>query len=164
MEKLISIILPTFNGSQYIKSAIESILAQSYKNWELIIIDDGSTDMTEAIVFNYVNANSNIKYFKNEKNIGIQKSLNKGLHLAKGEYIARIDDDDEWIDKEKLKKQLDFFKDNREYVLLGTGVIMSNYNGNLIKYLLPEKDKEIRLRILSKNCFAHPTVMYKKEM
>jgi glycosyltransferase involved in cell wall biosynthesis len=164
MKNLVSIILPTYNGSKYIKRAIESLLTQTFSNWELIIIDDGSSDNTEKIINEYIIKDSRIIYFKNDTNLGIQKTLNKGLKEAKGGYIARIDDDDEWVDKDKLQKQVHFLNNNSDIVLLGTGVIVVNEEGfELFRYLLPENDKEIRSKILGKNCFVHSSVMFKKD-
>lgn len=159
----VSIILPTYNGVQFIVNAIESVISQTFNNWELIIIDDGSTDKTGEIVLNLAQKDSRIKYLKNDKNLGIQKSLNRGLGEAKGEYIARIDDDDEWSGIDKLKKQIEFLNENLDYALVGTGVTVVDENNNKVtKYLLPEKDSDIREKILSKNCFAHSSVMFRK--
>ncbi len=161
--KLVSILLPTYNGAKWIRSSIESVQAQSYSDWELLVIDDGSVDNTKEIVGNLAIQDSRIRYIKNEKNMGIQKTLNRGLKEAKGEYIARIDDDDKWIDKEKIQKQLAFLEENSNYVLVGTGTIVVDEEGHeLFRYLGPETDKEIRNRILSKNCFTHSSVMFKK--
>lgn len=160
----VSIILPTHNGAKYIKRAIGSVVAQTFSDWELLVINDGSTDETENIIKEYVNKDARIIYLKNEINLGIQKGLNRGLKEAKGEYIARIDDDDEWVDKDKLKKQIEFLEKNKEYVLVGTGVIVVDEDGQeLLRYLLPETDKDIRGKILAKNCFVHSSVMFKKD-
>jgi len=160
----VSIILPTFNGSKWIKRSIFSVLAQSFLGFELIIINDGSTDDTEKIVESFVKNELRIKYIKNESNLGIQKTLNRGINEAKGEYIARIDDDDKWIDKDKLKKQVEFLENNKEYVLVGTGVIVVNENEKeLFRYLMPQKDQNIRNKILWKNCFAHSSIMFRKD-
>ncbi len=161
MSARVSIILPTYNGAQYIAGAIESVLVQTYPNWELIIVDDGSTDDTEKVVTGFVD--QRIIYIKNEGNLGIQKTLNRGIALAKGEYIARIDDDDRWIDKEKLSTQVQFLGLHPEYVLVGTGAILvTSHENEVSRYLLPESDYAIRNRMLGKNCFAHSTVMYTK--
>ena len=160
----VSIILPTYNGGKYIKTAIESVIFQSFFNWELIIINDGSSDNTESIVKEYTINNPRIIYLKNEQNIGVQKTLNRGLKEAKGEYIARIDDDDEWINPDKLSRQIEFLINNLDCVLVGTGVINTDGNGQeLFRYLLPETDKSIRNNILYKNCFVHSSVVFKKE-
>jgi glycosyltransferase involved in cell wall biosynthesis len=165
MDKLVSIILPTYNGGKYIERAIESIIAQSFSSWELLVIDDGSVDNTKDIVDEYSIKDNRIIYLKNEVNLGIQKTLNKGLREAKGEYIARIDDDDEWIDKDKLQKQVEFLSNNQNHVLVGTGVIVIDEKGTeLFRYLLPEKDKDIKKKILGKNCFVHSSVMFRKNL
>jgi glycosyltransferase involved in cell wall biosynthesis len=164
MDQIISIILPTYNGGKYIKRAIESVISQSILTWELLVIDDGSTDDTEKIVREYKNKEERIIYIKNEVNLGIQKSLNKGLREAKGEYIARIDDDDEWVDKNKLKNQIEFLRNNKNCILVGTGVIIVNEKGKeLFRYLLPESNEEIRNNILGKNCFVHSSVLFRKD-
>lgn len=163
MDKLVSIILPTYNGSKRIEMALQSVLAQKYSNWELLVLDDGSNDNTALIVDNFVKQDSRIRYIKNEINLGIQKTLNKGLREAKGEYIARIDDDDIWVDQNKLSEQVGFLEKNKEYVLVGTGVIIvDEHNKELFRYLLPEKDTQIRKTILGKNCFIHSSVLFNK--
>jgi glycosyltransferase involved in cell wall biosynthesis len=161
---MISVVLPTFNGEKYISRAIDSVLSQSFSDFELIIINDGGNDNTESIIKGYSYSDSRIKYFKNEKNLGIVKSLNRGLNEAKGDYIARIDDDDVWIDKDKLKKQFEFLENNPGYVLVGTGAICVDENEiELTRYLLPGTDEKIREDLLCKNNFIHSSVMYKKD-
>lgn len=160
----VSIILPTYNGEKFISGAIESVLAQSYKDWNLLVIDDGSTDKTAEIVKEFSKKDTRIKYFRNERNLGIQKTLNRGLKLAQGEYIARIDDDDRWIDSNKLKKQVEFLDNNYNYVLIGTGTVVVDKNGReLFRFLNPQTDEDIRKRILSRNCFTHSSVMFRKK-
>ena len=164
MNKLVSIILPTYNGAERIKEAIKSVLEQSYADLELIVIDDGSKDNTKEIVENLAKSDQRVRYLKNDVNLGIQKTLNNGLKEAKGEYIARIDDDDVWIDKDKLKKQIEFLEKNKEYVLVGTGVIVvGEDNKELFRYLVPEKDIDIRNKILTKNCFVHSSVVFYRD-
>ena len=104
--------MSTYNDSGYIGKAIKSVLSQSYDNFEFIIIDDSSQDNTEEIVKGF--DDGRIIYIKNEENKGLLFNLNKGINLAQGEYIARIDSDDWWIDKEKLKKQVDFLDNNTD--------------------------------------------------
>jgi glycosyltransferase involved in cell wall biosynthesis len=164
MNPVISIILPTYNGATYISRAIESVVAQSYTDWELLVISDGSTDTTADIVAEYLKKDSRIQYVKNDSNLGIQKSLNRGLHLAQGKYIARIDDDDQWIDTEKLTKQLNFLQQHPGCLLVGTGVVLvDEEDKELLRYLLPETDSAIRNRILGRNCFIHSSVLFDKK-
>lgn len=160
----VSIILPTYNGSRFIERAIKSVLKQSYEDFELLIIDDGSTDNTAEVISRFSEEDIRVIYLKNDKNLGIQKSLNKGLREAKGKYIARIDDDDEWIDKDKLKAQVNFLDTHQDHVLVGTGVVVVNEKRQeLYRFFNPEKDLEIRNKILGKNCFTHPSVMFRKD-
>ena len=105
MEPKISILLPVYNGARFLKGAVGSVLRQNFNDWELLILDDGSSDKTPAIAREYVAADKRIRYEPNPKNIGIQKTLNRGLALAHGEYIARIDDDD-WLGGRLAEAQL----------------------------------------------------------
>ncbi|MEO5646613.1 MAG: glycosyltransferase [Candidatus Paceibacterota bacterium] len=163
MKPLISIILPTYNGEKYIAAAIESVFGQTYISWELLIISDGSIDNTRSIVEKYAKNENRIIFIENEKNIGIQKTLNKGLSLAKGDYIARLDDDDRWIDIDKLSLQVIYFLEHEGYVLVGTNALVVNTEGKEVsKNTMPQTDRDIRSRLLSKNCFLHPTVMINK--
>lgn len=165
MNKLISIILPTYNGSKWLRKAIESVQRQTYTNWELLVIDDGSIDNTAQILTDLAQKDARIVYIKNEQNLGIQKTLNKGIKEAKGEYIARLDDDDQWIEEDKLKKQIEFLEKNSDYVLLGTGVVVvDEEEKEQFRYLVPEKNKEIKNKLLGKNCFVHSSVMFKKDV
>lgn len=163
-KKKVSILLPTYNGSAYIRSAIKSVLLQSYLDWELLVLDDGSNDNTEIIVKEYTEDDSRIIFLKNNTNLGIQKTLNIGLKEAKGEYIARIDDDDEWLNNDKLLNQVEFLDNNKDHVMVGTGVVVvDDKNVEQYRYLLPIQNKEIRAKILAKNCFAHSSVMFRKD-
>lgn len=165
MNPLISIILPTYNGAHTISQAISSVLAQTYHDWELVIISDGSTDGTKAIVESYSKAEPRIIFVTNEHNMGIQKTLNKGVGFARGEYIARIDDDDEWVDPLKLSAQVAFFEKNPGYVLVGTNAVVADENGTSLSVnIMPKTDKDIRSKILSKNCFSHSTILIKRDV
>lgn len=93
MESLISIVLPIYNGEKYMRMSIESILSQTYNNWELLIIDDGSTDCTAAIAQGYVLKDSRVHYYKNPENMRLPKTLNRGFSLAKGEFLTWTSDD-----------------------------------------------------------------------
>lgn len=106
---LVSIIMPSYNTAPYIKETIQSVLNQTYTNWELIIVDDCSTDNTDEVLSEI--HDERIKYFKNEKNSGAAVSRNKALREAKGQWIAYLDSDDLWM-TEKLEKQINFMKKN----------------------------------------------------
>ncbi len=162
---IVSIILPSYKKAQYISHAIESILGQSFSDWELIVIDDGLAFDTRQLIAGYAQKDKRIIVISNPKNLGIQKSLNKGLAMAKGKYIARIDDDDQWIDGDKLKKQVAFLDADEDYVLVGTNAVICDENLiDLQTYSMPGSDLEIRNRILFKNCFLHSSVMIRKSV
>lgn len=161
---LVSVIIPTYNGEEYLGLALDSVLHQTYKTIEVVVVDDGSTDGTEAMILKYREKDSRIIHLKNENNVGFVKSLNRGVASAHGKYIARLDDDDVWIDTCKIEKQVIFLEKNPEYVLVGGGLIRVNSNRKeMIRYLFPQKDEEIRKAILVDNIFAHSTVVFKKE-
>ena len=109
MSDLVSIIMPSYNTAKFIGDSIESVLNQTYTNWELIIVDDCSTDDTDKIVNNF--KDSRIKYLKNKKNLGAALTRNKALREAGGTWIAFLDSDDIWLPK-KLEHQLNFMKRN----------------------------------------------------
>ncbi len=111
MTNLISIITPNFNCEKYISQTIESVLAQTYANWEMIIVDDCSTDNSYQIALDYAAKDNRIKVIKNDKNSGAAISRNNALDIAKGDYIAFLDSDDLW-EKDKLERQLKFMQEN----------------------------------------------------
>ena len=110
MNDMASIIMPSYNTARFISGSIESVLAQTYANWELIIVDDCSTDHTDDVVKPYLN-DSRIIYIKNKKNYGAAVSRNRALREAKGKWIAFLDSDDLWL-PEKLEKQISFMEEN----------------------------------------------------
>lgn len=161
----VSILMITYNREKFLSRAIDSIVAQSFPDWELIIVNDGSLDGTESLINNYLKIGLPIKYVKNEFNLGIEKSRNLSLLLATGEYIAILDSDDVWIDRNKLKIQLEFMKNNDEYVLLGTMADIVDDNNKKIGTIDYKKDdKEIRRSLLMGNQFVHSSVIYKRSV
>lgn len=110
MSDLVSIIMPSYNTGRFIAETINSVLAQSYTNWELIIVDDCSSDDTDEVLSRFL-TDERIKYFKNDKNSGAAISRNKALREAKGKWIAFLDSDDLWT-ADKLEKQICFMEQN----------------------------------------------------
>ena len=94
MNPLVTVLMPVYNAEKYLSEAIDSILAQTYKNIEFLIINDGSTDRSESIIWDYQSRNSKIVYVKNETNMKLIATLNKGVKMANGKYIVRMDADD----------------------------------------------------------------------
>ena len=163
-KPLVSIIIATYNRGKSINKAIESVLNQTYKDIEIIVIDDGSTDETPKIVSEISKTDSRIRIVTNKINLGLVKTLNRGISNAHGKYIARLDDDDFWCNPQKLEKQVAFLENNPDYVLVGGGVIRVDEQGKeIIRFTLPESDEDIRQKILQDNTFAHSTVVFKKE-
>ena len=109
---LVSILMPVYNSEKYLREAIKSILNQTFTNFELIIINDGSTDNSLKIIKSF--KDNRIKIIKNKGNLGLIKTLNKGIDLAQGKYIARMDADDIAMPK-RLEKQIAFFNENPDY-------------------------------------------------
>ena len=105
-EPLISVILPVYNVERYVAAAIQSVLNQTYRNFELIILNDASTDGSKEIIFSFTD--SRIRYVENERNLMLIKTLNKGVGLAKGKYIARMDADD-ICHSSRFQMQIDSF-------------------------------------------------------
>lgn len=110
MHDLVSIIMPSYNTGRFIAETVNSVIAQTYENWELIIVDDCSTDNTDDVVSQFL-SDERIKYIKNEQNSGAAVSRNRALREAKGKWIAFLDSDDLWHG-EKLEKQISFMESN----------------------------------------------------
>jgi glycosyltransferase involved in cell wall biosynthesis len=164
MTPVVSIIMPAFNREKYIAESIQSALAQSFKDFELIIIDDGSTDKTLEIAKTF-ETDPRVHVVKNEKNMGIAKTRNRGLELAKADLIAPLDSDDVWLDVNKLQKQVDFLKANSDYCLLGGGIMHIDTDSKHVKKVLyPVYDSTIRKIILQFNPFPQSTLLYRKKV
>ena len=157
----VTVLMSVYNGEKYIKEAIDSILNQTFKDFEFLIINDGSTDRTAEIIRNY--SNTRIKIHKNKENFGLTKSLNIGLKLARGEYIARQDADDMSM-SERLEKELDFLETHKDYAVVGTFVKIMNENSKIIRLLdRPLEDKQIREFLKKDNCITHGSSMIRME-
>lgn len=160
----ISIITITRNRAGFIAKAVQSALNQSFTDWELIILDDDSKDGTEGVIKSFMATESHIKYHKNSPPLGISANRNKGLSLATGKYMAVLDSDDEWIDKDKLQKQYDFLENNQEYVLMGSNIKIVNEKGDFIKNTnFAIEDRDIRGKILKDNQIPHSSVLIKTD-
>jgi len=161
-EMLLSVIMPVYDGEKYLNDAINSILIQTFTEFEFIIINDGSTDHSEEIIKSY--SDPRIIYIKNEQNKGIVATLNTGLEISKGRYIARMDADDISLPN-RLKMQLDFMLSHPEYKLCGTNAIAMNEDGRLLhKIRRPILNEEIKVKHLFRNSFIHPSVIVDAEV
>lgn len=131
MNNLVSIITPSFNSSNFIKKTIESVINQSYNNWELIIVDDCSIDKSREVIKSCIKEDARIKLICLEKNSGAAVARNTGIENANGRFIAFLDSDDTWHPK-KLEKQIKFMLDN-QYYFTYTGYHKVDENGIFIK-------------------------------
>ena len=157
---LISIVLPVFNAEKYLAESIESILNQTYTNFELIIIDDGSTDNSFDIVTNFANEDSRIISITRE-NRGLVKTLNEGILIAKGEWIARMDSDDVCM-PDRLQVQLDFLNRTKADLCGGWIRLLGTRTRRIRRY--PMKDDEIKLLLCFRTAFAHPSIIIRASL
>ena len=160
MKSFISIIMAAYNAEETIGRAIESVLIQSYGLFELIIINDCSTDHTESIVKQYQRKDNRVKLISNEINQGVSKTRYIGLNAAKGNWIAILDSDDEW-DEHKLEKQVKLVRDKRaELVFTGSGFM--NSEGERVKGYLPAPEVIDYKNLLKQNVVSNSSVLVKK--
>ena len=159
---LVSIMMATYNRANFIREAIESVLRQSYQNWELIVLDDASTDDTATIVRNYAAHDPRIIYAPAERNLGIAKNRNRGFALMHGDFVAVLDSDDLWNNPEKLTKQVAYLTENPTCVLVGTNVrTIDEHSDALGTFLYETADNAIRDQMLRRNQFTHSSVLFR---
>lgn len=158
----ISIVMAAYNEEQDIGRALESILAQTFSNWELIVIDDGSTDATADIVRRYAEKDNRINLVCNEINLELSASLNKGIGLAKADLIARADADDINL-PERLSKQYEYLQAHHDIDVLGTAAYLLDESGQRVTvYSHPPTHTELEELPFLKIQFFHPTVMIRR--
>lgn len=163
MLPLVSVIMPSYNGGKYIKEAIESVLAQTYENFELLIIEDCSTDNSVKYIKEY--QDSRIRLIINETNRGVAYSTNRGIELAKGKYIALLDDDD-IATQDRLKLQVEYLEQHKEIDILGGRTNVIDENGNVICDWGPPRNNPnfIKAKLLFEMVdFGNSSVMIRKE-
>lgn len=155
----VSVIMPAFNAELYIEETINSILTQTFHDFEFLIYDDCSSDRTYEIIKSF--SDRRIRLFRNEFNIGYVKTLNKLIELASGEYIARQDNDDISLST-RLQEQISFLDENPKVGLCGSNVEVFG-KMNIISSM-PLSDEEIRAYMIINNPICHPTVMFRKSI
>jgi len=152
--------MPVYNAEKYIAEAIYSILGQTFQHFELLIIDDSSTDRSIEIIQSFYDPR--IQLYQNEKNEGITASLNKGIALSKCELIARMDADD-ICHPLRLEKQVAYMQENQDYAMVSSWVRLIDEKGNYIK-TEGTKSKYLYYNLFFECCIFHPTVMFRKEL
>lgn len=158
---LISVIMSAYNASITLKEAIDSILSQTFINFEFIIVNDASTDDTEKIILSYLD--KRIVYLRNEENKGLIYSLNKAIKIAKSKYIARIDADDISC-RNRLSLQYTFMEKHPKVDICGTWMYQFAENKFKRKVISPILDKDIKAFLLFKNPIFHPSVLMRKSI
>src|SRR5579863_6671892 len=159
----VSVVMLTYNRPQFITTAIESILAQRFQEWELLVVHDGPNQEIPVIMHDWERRESRVHYFQRTTPGNIADATNFGLQKARGEYIAILDDDDYWADNEKLSKQVDFLDSHPDHVCCGGGVIVVGPDSQeQMRYFKPERDEQIKRLALISNPLAHSTTLYRR--
>lgn len=157
----VSVIMSTYNSEKFVAEAIKSIFSQNYKDFELIIVDDGSTDATRKILkgFKY----EKIKLTLEDENRGLTRRLNEALNMAEGEYIARMDSDDISM-PERLGEQVRFLDNNPDVAVVGTFSYDIDESGKIIsRKVLPYKPEDIKRELIRRNPILHSSIMARRE-
>jgi len=171
-EPLVSVILPAYNHDKYVAESINSVLKQSYTNFELIIINDGSSDSTDEIISSIYNENKSAIKYISKKNEGLIKTLNLALKISKGRYITFIASDDKWM-REKLKIQVDFMQKNPDiYMSFTDAYFLKQFSETSIKYttykpnikkIFKKDKKNIFNKMIIENLVISLTTIIKRE-
>jgi hypothetical protein len=157
----VSVVLPVWNAERYLAGAIESVLAQSFADFELLVVDDGSTDASAALIRRY--RDRRIRRIENEKNLGVTRSLNVGLELARGHYVARMDADD-LCAPERLERQVAFLDAHPEVALVASRARSIDATGAEIGVVdTPADGETLRRRLRRSNWIVHGSVMMRAE-
>jgi glycosyltransferase involved in cell wall biosynthesis len=159
----LSVVMSVYNGERFLAEAVESILRQTFSDFEFIIIDDGSTDQTPAILADYARRDARLRVLP-QSNRGRAESLNRGIHVAAAPLIARMDADDIALPL-RFEKQMDFIASHPRVGLLGAGIDLVTTDGRRIdSFSPPAEDRDLRVAMLRNNPFRHPTMVMRKEV
>lgn len=162
-KPLVSVLIPIYNGIPYLEEALNSIFSQTYSNFEIILADDGSSDNSKKICAEYDAKHTNVTYIDFPNNRGMDRALNAGIKVAKGKYIARLNQDDLML-PDRLKKQVDFLESHPEHVIVGAKMAVFKGAGEVYGFMeYPLHDDELRNKWLLVSPFGDPTVMYLRD-
>lgn len=161
---LVSVLFPCYNVEKYVEEALQSLIGQTYRNIEIIAINDCSTDRTKDILEKYAEADDRIKIYNNEVNLKLIKTLNKGIGLCAGKYIARMDADDIAL-AERIEKQVEFLEKNPDYSVVST-MFYAFKSGSSKKslYRNPSKFEDLQAALLFNSVICHPASMIRKTL
>lgn len=159
----ISVVMSIYNFNRYPIRGIETTLDQSFTDFEFIIIDDGSDQKTKKVLAKYAEHDSRIRLLANDRNMKLSSSLNRGIRIAKGKYIARADANVEY-DRSRLKRQHEYMEDHGDVDVLGSNFFWATEGRTEAKpIVLPEKHEEIVQTLSKGNCICHPSVFFRKD-
>jgi glycosyltransferase involved in cell wall biosynthesis len=162
MTPYVSILLPVYNGARYLGAALDSLRAQTFTDFEIVAIDDGSTDETPAILAAYAQREPRLRVLRQATNQGIAAALNAGIAAARGAYLARMDADDVSA-PQRLEKQVAFMDAHPEIGACGTGMQNAKAEGSSASlWIPPSAAAVVRWRLLFGNCMSHPTVVMRR--
>lgn len=161
----VSVLMLTYNRPNFLPRAIQSIVNQDFPNWELIVVHDGPNQRTREIMNQWTRSDSRIRYFHRTKGGNIANATNYGLMQARGEYVAILDDDDFWISRTKLNKQVRFLDENPDHVACGGGMVVVDQNGRArLRCLKRQEDGDMKRWALIANPIAHSTAMFRRSV
>jgi glycosyltransferase involved in cell wall biosynthesis len=159
---LVSVVMAVYNDARSVRAAVHSVLEQTFEDFEFVVVDDGSTDGTGAILDELARADGRIKLLRNAQNLGQTLTLNRGIEAASGRYIARMDADDLSL-AERLARQVAFLEAHAEVGLLGTRALIVNRRGRPLHVLdYPTDDESIRARMMARSSFCHGAAMMRR--
>ncbi len=163
---LVSVLIPTRNNAPFLREALDSIIQQTYRAIELIIVDDGSTDATPEILASYAEADPRVHLLRNDVSLGVAMSLNQALNIAQGSLIARMDTDD-ISHLDRLTRQVAVFERRPELDFLGTRAVFIDEDGRPLKHrwwIIPEHHDELAWKLLLTNPICHPSVVMRADL
>jgi teichuronic acid biosynthesis glycosyltransferase TuaG len=160
MNELISVIMPAYNCEKYIAESIKSVILQTFKTWELIIINDCSTDNTQSVINDFAGTDSRIRVYENDENSGVSKTRNKGISAANGSWLAFLDSDDIWHEEKLEKQMLSAKKNNSGFIFTGASYI--DENGSMYKGVFNVPESVSYKVLLKQNVISCSSVLIKK--
>ncbi|CEN53975.1 glycosyltransferase family 2 protein [Capnocytophaga canis] len=158
---LVSVLIPCYNVEKYVEEAVTSIINQTYDKLEIILIDDGSTDGTTNLLKKITKQDKRIVFVQNDKNIGLIDTLNKGLQICSGKYVARMDSDDISL-PQRIEKQVRFLEKNKDIGIVGSYIQFFGEKKGI--WRMETEDRLIKSSLFYNTCFAHPSVMFRNEV
>lgn len=161
----IGVVMPVYNAEKYLASSLDSILGQTYQDFEIIAVDDCSTDSSASIIYSYAQKDKRIRGFQNASNLGVTKTLNYGILLSRSEYVARMDADD-ISEPKRFEKQIEFLDKHKDIYVLGTCFHSMSQNMDRIIWTnhVEQDPVEIEKVLKTRCCVGHPTVMMRRRL